>query len=240
MMKIGGMLAILASLALSACTSSGQVGELQQTTRNVDLGGAKTVQALIQMGAGDLTITGDGASPLLAASFDYNIPVWKPEVNYTVSGDVGQLEVQQPAGIELNTNLANYQYQWVLRFNDQVPLDMNVRLGAGISSLMLGGMSVERLDVQTGAGEATLDLTGNWQNNLAATITGGVGNLTIKLPKDTGARVTVSGGLGDIIANGVKQDGDGFVNDAYGSSDHTLLIDVKGGMGKVNLQVGPY
>ena len=38
-------------------------------------------------------------------------------------------------------------------------------------------------------------------------------------------------------AKGLKKVGDSYVNDAYGESDVTLDVDVRGGVGEINLEV---
>ena len=51
----------------------------------------------LEIGAGELNLTG-GADRLMEADFAYNVADWKPEVNYEVSGDTGDLSVQQGRG----------------------------------------------------------------------------------------------------------------------------------------------
>jgi hypothetical protein len=50
-------------------------------------------------------------------------------------------------------------------------------------------------------------------------------------------RVNAEGGLGQINAEGLQREGDAYVNDAYGDSDVTLDVDVRGGVGQINLEV---
>ena len=50
-------------------------------------------------------------------------------------------------------------------------------------------------------------------------------------------RVRAEGGLGQINAEGFWREGQAYVNDAYGDSDVTLDVDVRGGVGQINLQV---
>jgi hypothetical protein len=50
-------------------------------------------------------------------------------------------------------------------------------------------------------------------------------------------RARAQGGLGKINAEGLQREGDSYVNDAYGSSDVTLDVDVQGGVGEINLKV---
>ncbi len=53
-----------------------------------------------------------------------------------------------------------------------------------------------------------------------------------------GVRVDAKTGIGGINATGLKRDGSACVNDAYGESDVTLWIDIKGGVGEINLELG--
>lgn len=71
-------------------------------------------------------------------------------------------------------------------------------------------------------------LTGSYDRDIAASIEGGVGEATVQLPSEIGVRVN---------AEGPQREGDAHVNDAYGDSDVTLDVDVRGGVGKINLEV---
>jgi hypothetical protein len=88
-----------------------------------------------------------------------------------------------------------------------------------------------------GAGKTTVDLTGDYSKGFDASIQGGVGEATVLLPSEIGVKAKAAGGLGEINAKGLKKVGDAYVNDAYGESDVNLSVDVKGGVGEINLKV---
>ncbi len=218
-----------------ACYKMEPVGETRTESKTVQLGAAKAVRVNLKMGAGELKVAG-GASDLLNADFTYNVPRWKPEVQYDVTGDTGQLTVQQPPGSEGHGGRT--RYEWDLRLNNQVPMEMTVDLGAGSTNLDLAGLELGKLKVNIGAGETTINLDGKWKNDLEASIHGGVGEATLKLPRDVGVHVVAHGGLGAINASGFSKDGDAYVNEAYGKSPVTLRIEVEGGIGEINLEMG--
>jgi N-terminal domain of toast_rack, DUF2154 len=227
------MVAIL--LAAAACGGGVRVGELRTGSEAVDLGGTTPVRVEIEMAAGELDVSG-GAAKLLEADFTYNVAELKPIVDF--SG--GTLSVRTPdadTGIGSLWGAGGYRYEWSLRLNDDVPMEMQIGLGAGKSTLELGSLSLTKLDVAGGAGDVTVDLTGDWQNDLEATIEGGVGQRTLILPAGVGVRVKVEVGLGGVDATGLTKDGDYYVNDAYGQSDVTLNIQVDGGVGGTDLIV---
>jgi hypothetical protein len=230
-----GLLILTAVLLFAACTAA--PGRLRTGSRTVELGGAESARVELLMGAGELTV-GGGADDLMEADFTYNVARWEPAVSYEVDGTQGDLTVRQPKAREIGRLSGNYRYEWEINFREDVPLDMRVALGAGQSTLSLGELSLTGFDLDAGVGDCTLDLTGDWERDLTATISAGVGRLGVQLPEDVGARVTVAGGLGEINAPGLGRDGDAYVNDAYGTSDVTLTLDIEGGVGEVDLFVG--
>jgi hypothetical protein len=244
--------------AASACGGGVRVGELRTDSETVELGGAASVRVDIDMGAGELDVRG-GASELLEAQFTYNVAEMKPEVEY--SGD--RLTVRTPnvrTGLGSLWDAADYRYEWDLRLNDGVPMELNVGVGAGTTDLRLGSLMLTRLDVARGAGDVvvdlsgstsltrliigggagnvTVDLTGDWQEDLEATIEGGLGNRILVLPREVGVRVKATTGVGSVNAEGLTREGDYYVNDAYGQSAVTLEIDVAGGVGNTELRAG--
>jgi hypothetical protein len=60
-------------------------------------------------------------------------------------------------------DVTDYRYEWDLRLNDDVPMELHVDVGAGRADLKLGSLSLTRLDVAGGAGALTVDLTGAGQ-----------------------------------------------------------------------------
>jgi hypothetical protein len=211
------------------------IGDLERYSKTVELGGAESVRAEIIMGAGELEIAG-GANELLQADFIYNVAEWKPEVEYSVISNQGQLTVQQPS--DRDHPEGRIRYEWDLRINNNVPINLSIILGAGASSLDLRGLSLTKLDIITGVGEGIIDLTGDWEQDLEASVTGGIGKVTLLLPKDVGARVDRAGGIGDVNTGNLKRDGSAYINDAYGESAVTLNIIITGGVGQINLELG--
>ncbi len=57
------------------------------------------------------------------------------------------------------------------------------------------------------------------------------------VPSEVGVRGRAEGGLGKIDAEGFQREGEAYVNDAYGDSDVSLDVDVRGGVGTINLEV---
>jgi hypothetical protein len=208
---------------------------MQRETQSVGLENARSASAQLRMGAGELSVTG-GADALMEGEFLYNVAAWEPKVDYDMSGDTGELIVEQGSGegVRLGGNARN---EWDLRFNDEVPTELVVKVGAGESDLDLDSLTLTELDLQMGAGKTTVDLTGDYDQDFDASIEGGVGEATVMVPSEVGVKVRAKGGLGKINAKGLQKEGDSYVNDAYGDSEVTLDVDVQGGIGQINLEV---
>src|SRR5215216_2008971 len=212
-----------------------QVGKMQEESKYVDLKNADSVRAQLKMGAGELHITG-GADQLMDGDFSYNVSEWKPKVGYDVSGQKGELLVKQGSANSGSLG-AKARNEWDINFNEEVPTDLVVKMGAGECELDLDNLTLKGVDLKMGAGKSTVDLTGDYTQGFDASIQGGVGEATVLLPSGVGVKAKAEGGLGKINAEGLKKVGDSYVNDAYGESDVNLSVDVKGGVGQINLKV---
>jgi hypothetical protein len=225
---------LLVAISLAACAPL-TGGPLQTETRVVELEGVETTQVEIRMGAGRLRVEG-GSRALLEGAFTYNIEEWRPEVNYSINGDIGNLVIQQPAGIDIIPQVGTSQYDWNLSLNSQVPMDLNVILGAGEGVLHLSDLNLTNLAITTGAGTTIVDLRKNWPNDLNAEITGGLGEVKLQLPSRTGVRLETTG-LAIVNAGDLIRDGNTYTNQAYEQTGTNLYVSFWAGIGALNVEV---
>lgn len=239
MARTAAVLAACAVLMLSAADCSflpgPSVGQTRTISKTVPLGKAKSVAVDINMGAGKLKL-GSGTSDLMNADFTYNVEAWKPEVSYEANGDRGHLTIKQPSGSHNYTG--SVRYDWDVRLNGKVPMDINLNMGAGKSTLNLADLNLGQLNVNVGAGEADVYLDGHWAHDVNARFQGGVGKATLHLPRDIGVRVKAEGGLGTVRADGFSRNGDVYTNSAYGKSRVNLNVNIHGGIGEIDLVLG--
>jgi hypothetical protein len=228
--------AVAAAFFLGACGPQRvEVGELQTESRSVDPENADSVRANLRIGLGELNLTG-GADSLVEADFAYNVAAWRPGVSYEVVGDTGELSVEQ-RGLGEGIPGPDVRNEWDIRFNDEVPTDLSVQMGGGVSNLDLDSLDLTGLNLNVGAGATTVDVTGDWERDLNVVVRGGAGELTMLLPSQTGVRVNAATRLGRVNADGLRKQGEAYVNDAYGASDVSLEVNVSGGVGQINLKV---
>ena len=223
--------AVLALLSAGCMVVSNDSATTESESKTIELKGAKSVQLNVEMGAGELRIRG-GAAPLLDADFRYSPAQWKPEVRYDVAGDRGTLVVRQHGSQTIGSNKKN---EWELRLNEDVPMDVSVKLGAGEGALDLGNVSLHSLNIEMGVGELKLNLTGHPRNNVDVSINGGVGQATVRLPRRARLEVEAHGGIGEITASGLTKRDGLWVNEPSGATDATMHVTVNGGIGGIHL-----
>lgn len=216
--------------------SSVEGSSVVDPTVPVPLGDAEAVDAEIEMAAGELAVAGGAADDAaLEGEFDVEPWKWRPRIRYAVTDARGQLSVKQPP---LEFGMGDTRNSWDLRLPSEVPLKLDLELGAGQSGLDLTGMRLEKLDVRLGAGEATIDLSGEWENDLDARIEAGVGRLELIVPEGVGVRLTGDReGIGEFTAEGFSRDGSDLVNDAWATAEHKLEIELRQGVGEIRVEM---
>jgi hypothetical protein len=216
-----------ASVALSGCVVN-HAGPSQHDYVSFDRDKAELVRVDLKMGAGTLRV-GSGTEKLARADFEFNVPEWKPVVSYAG----GTLRISQPSN-SVKT-IGDTKYDWDLRLNRDVPVEMDVNFGAGEAHLDLGSLALRRVNVEMGVGHIDMDLRGQPKHDYSVSIHGGVGEATVRLPQDVGIYAEAKGGIGEISAPGLHNDGSTYYNDAYKKSPVTVRLDVQGGVGSIKL-----
>jgi len=217
---------------LSGCViGTTHYGPIQHDTRSIPRDASELARVDVRMGAGELRMSG-GAPDLLRADFSYNVPSWKPDVRYSSDAGRGNLTIEQPG---TQASLGSAKNEWDLRLNNEIPMDVMVRFGAGEARLNLGSLSLRSVEMEMGAGELDLDLRGNPKRDYDVRVRGGAGEATVHLPANVGIYAKAEGGLGEIEVRGLHREGQHWINDAYASSKVQIHLDIRGGVGQINL-----
>src|SRR5215467_1765978 len=211
---------------------------LSHAAQTIDLQGAKSARARLEMGAGELNISSfSGVSTrALDADFTFSETFDQPRVDYHVSDAVGQIDISQESH---PVRFGNSRNEWTLHFSKDLPLDLRVNMGAGQGNLNFRDIPLTRLELHLGAGEANVDLTGDRKTDLTADIEGGVGQANIRLPKNVGVIAQASGGIGSISAHGLKEAEGSYTNEAFRKAPATIHLRVTGGIGEIVLSQEP-
>ncbi len=233
-MKYGYFWIILGCVLALTFAGCADVGSLATDTKTVEAAGAESAEVNLKMGAGELRVSG-GAQALMEAEFTYRASRRPPEVDYYVSGGRGVLTVRHRRSG--GPFLGSSKNKWDVRLNGQIPVKLEVDLGAGESRLDLSEIDLRSLTIDMGVGEMKLDLRGRYEQDLDVSIDGGIGSATIYLPGSAGVRVRVDGGIGSVHAPDFTKNGHVYTNDAYGKAPTTIDVSVDAGIGSVDLRL---
>jgi hypothetical protein len=219
------------ALCLGGCAFE-TAGPSQHDFRSVDLDQSELVRVDLNMGAGNLHVDG-GTQKLMRADFTYNVPSWKPYVRYSTGPVHGNLTIEQPSA--RTAHAVGQKYEWDVRLNRDVPLDVNVRFGAGHADLNLGHLTLRTVEVNMGVGRLNLDLRGSPKRNYEVRVQGGVGEAIIHLPSGVGVDAEAEGGIGSINAPGLRHEGQRYRNAAYEHAKVRVHLEIHGGVGAIRL-----
>jgi len=225
----------LAALGFTGCTRIENAGPMQHETANIELDKSEILKLDVRLAVGELKVSG-GAKKLIEAAFDYNVPSWKPEVSYSATGFRGTMRIEQRE--DRGASIGNNQKcTWEIKVNDSIPTDFDFKFGVGEANLNLATANIRSLTLNMGVGEANIDLRGKPTKDYSVQVRGGIGEANIRLPKDIAVVAEAEGGIGGIDTRGLSKDGDRYVNDAYRNrtSPVTVRLDIKGGIGAINL-----
>ncbi len=206
-------------------------GPVQRESQSIELDKTEMARVEIRMGAGELNVRGDSPR-LLDAEFAYDNPALKPVVRYTPSSFRGQLRIDQP---NVHSTGPASTYEWKLRLNNQLPLDVITQLGAGNADLNLGSLNLRSVEVNMGVGNLDLNLRGEPKRDYDVQIHGGVGNATVRLPAGVGIIADASGGIGNIEGRGLLKHDGRWVNPAHEEAKVNIHLNIRGGVGNITL-----
>jgi len=231
--SFAGVFAAAAIAALLGGCGFGSVttGETRNETVSFDFGEATSARVELRMGSGELQVN-SGTPKLVEGKFAYNVADWKPVVDYR-AGTTGELKISQPNSS--GSSFGNSVNRWDVKLNGELPLDVTATLGAGEANLVLGKMTLSRVEMNIGAGKVTMDLRGEPKHDYTVQIRGGVGETVVYLPKDAGISAKATKGIGDISTEGLEQRDGVWINPDRVGAPVTVRLDVKGGVGAIRL-----
>ncbi len=221
------------AFAITGCVHE-PTGPMERLSKSFDLDKSEIVKAEFHMGVGELKVSG-GSSKLAEVICEFNVPSWKPYIDYSSTGFRGTLKIEQKS-----TSKASFgdgmKNRWDIRMNDAVATDYDFKFGVGEADIKLGSSNIRSLELNMGVGEVKMDLRGTPKKDYSVNIRGGVGEATIYLPKDVAIVADAKGGIGGIHTTGLKEEGGRYVNENYKKhAPVTIRLDIKGGVGAINI-----
>lgn len=198
---------------------------------------AKALNVDIDFSIGDLFIHG-GSSEWVNGEFSYTNKKLEPKVKYKLRKNVGFFDIKQGSTTIFGFNNKKLKSEWDLQLTNDIPIDLDVKMGVSASTLELNGIQLDSLSIDSGVGESVIDLSGEWKKDFPVDLDLGVGDVTIILPKQTGVKLKVSKGIGLLSAKDfINQSNGVYVNEAYEDADVTIEVDIDIGVGNVTVEL---
>ena len=205
-----------------------EVGELREEEQSIPIGGAEEAFVELVFGGGELKLGAGSADQLFSGHFAYNVEQWAPEVTH---GD-GMLRIRQGGMGDENwgiptQNLNDIRNEWELEFSPAIPLEMDIKTGAGVGRFDFTGLGLTTLDIDFGAGgfEVRFDER-NAVEMERLTLDAGASSLNAVGIGNAGpAQVKVQGGAGEITLD--------FTGDWRGSAN----VSITAGIGELTLHL---
>jgi hypothetical protein len=120
--------------------------------------------------------------------------------------------------------------RWELRLGADVPIELEVKAGAGACTLDLSGLQLTDLDIEAGVGETKVTFPDGGRTR--ARIKSGVGETVVSIPQALEARVRVQSGIGSVkVDSRFQRHASSWMSAGYDDAAERLDLRVEAGVG---------
>lgn len=233
--------AVVWPLLIIACGAWLIVGTLAAPRRKLDtedvsipLGGAARADIRIDHGAGILRLSSGAASDVLAAGS------FAGGMDYRTShnGDTLNVRMHIPRhGWPFGPWGWGGGFDWDMRLNGQVPLQLRVDGGASKTELDLADLLVTDLRLDTGASATQVTLPAH-AGRTTVKVEAGAASVEIDVPGGVAARIRTSGGLAAIDVDTTRFPGSGglFQSPDFDTAANRIEMKIETGIGAVKVR----
>lgn len=145
--------------------------------------GVQKKEIVVDMGVGTLNVSNDSLEDHLSLDADYFSNFGEPDLNVKTKDD--SLLINLDLGKQGKTFMFNTDsplYSLILG-TDQIPTDLEIKVGAGKSEVVLKNYSLDSLNVELGAGDMRIVFSDMLLKNFE--VDAGVGNFVLELGEDS-------------------------------------------------------
>jgi hypothetical protein len=239
-----GILAVSGDLPFG---SENRVSTFRQTAiltpvkSTIPLDGANSGDIRITLSAGELTLQGGASKEQLMetnvfSSAAETLPVFTQTWNNSQKTVDMTEPVHEKKGLFPLHPQSGWANNWDIKLNEDVPINVNVDVGAGHTRLVLGSLNLSSLVINSGAGNTEIDLGMYHSGPFLAEIHNGVGELTLRIPRGSNTRIFVHNGVGDITTNGLVQNDEMYATAGFSPALPVNEIVIRQGVGSIQLE----
>lgn len=186
-------------------------------------------------GAGQLRIDGNAApDELLSGTFSGGV-----EQQVSQDGDQVLVDLRVPGGSipVVPFDIPN-RLDWTVGLNPNLPLSLDLEVGASRNILNLRDTQVKDLRLQTGASATEIEFPAR-AGEMRAQLKSGAASIDIRIPENVSALIHTGGGLSSIEVDTQRfpQTGSGvYSSPDYGMAANRLDLEIEAGVGAVKIR----
>jgi hypothetical protein len=229
-----GLVLMLALLVGALWMMTAGAGIIQSApTRQVsqELDGAQQAQVTIGPGVGSLVLSGMTEPAGLVTGTIPSEQALRIFENFELAGDSAVYSLRATGGNYVFPGAADI-FTWNLELTPDIPLDLEVELGAGDMSLELSELDLNALNLDFGMGAATVFLP--VKGGLDGTIDAAIGQVVIQVPAEVGLRVRKDTAI--VIVNfpeGYRLSEGAYTSPNYDNADQRIDLRIDMAIGRI-------
>jgi hypothetical protein len=154
------------------------------------------------------------------------------------SGDTATIRISNPAGIVWApwTWGSSFRHRWSIQLNDQIPLELTLKVGASDCRVDLTDLRVEKLRLETGASSTRVTLPAH-AGHTVVTGSSGAASVSVRVPEGVAARIQASGGVASVNVNRQRfpRQGGVYVSPDYETAENRVDIKLEMGVGSLDI-----
>lgn len=234
--RIGALLSAVVLLAvffgalwfMGASLPTGRALEGEQIEQALD--GAQEARIDMDINTGSLNVSAlAGADNLIAGTVQTRASR-EVRQDYSLQGSTAVYTLDEVGGFGFFG--LESDARWELELAQNVPLDLDVSLGAGEMVLDLTDLMVNSLDVNIGAGELRLTLPA--EAGFEGEVSGAVGSIVILTAPGTGLRLQSGTAISAVdIPDGYSRNGNTYTSPDYDSAEHQIELSLSQAVGSL-------
>lgn len=212
------------------------IGKVTVDNFSQALGNMNSAQLDIESGATILTIDSLPADSgdLVQGEFERMLSGHKLSQSFQQENGVGIMRLATPR--QSWRTWGSTQQKWRMYLSRLIPLELDLKTGAGEAHLVLTDLRISHLRLDTGASRVTVALPATGSTDVF--IQAGVTDLTVIVPEGVPARIHASSGISlvSIDEERFPKSGDYYLSPNFADSANRIDLEINAGIARVKVQ----
>ena len=132
-------------------------GKLSHEEFNIRPEKAKSIEAKVDFGAGEIIVNADDIDDVVTGKIDYKPKAVEFRHDYEVNDGVGELYLESDH--KDNFNIDTEENKWDITFSTKYPISLDMDIGACDAEMDLGGLQLQNLTFEVGASSSIIEFS---------------------------------------------------------------------------------